>query len=221
MENKEILEEINRYRSINEYVSKLLNEQDAPPALPAPPGPADIPPAAPAAGADTTPDIGALPMPTGETEEPPKEPSADDTTEEIDITDLVNMTKSIKKDMDDKTDTQSAAIEKMDGVFNKLSELESKLAEMDNVIQKIDQLSAKIEEIKPKTPIEKLEMKTLDSYPFNQKPIDFFNQKQEEMRASGKNQYVLTKDDVENYSKDLIAKSFNPEEDQEFMPIKF
>ena len=30
------------------------------------------------------------------------------------------------------------------------------------------------------------------------------------MRASGKNEYILTKNDIENYGKYVIMKSFNP-----------
>jgi hypothetical protein len=73
--------------------------------------------------------------------------------------------------------------------------------------------------MKPETPQEKLEMRSLDSYPFNQKPNEFFNQKQGEMRASGKNEYVLTKQDVQDYSPDTIKTSFNP--DQEENEFKF
>jgi len=35
------------------------------------------------------------------------------------------------------------------------------------------------------------------------------------MRKSGKNEYVLTKDDVANYSNDQIKQTFNPEEQED------
>jgi hypothetical protein len=54
-----------------------------------------------------------------------------------------------------------------------------------------------------------LELRSLDSYPFNQKPQEFFAQKQGEMQMTGKNEYVLTKDDVDNYSRS-ITQTFNP-----------
>ena len=164
-------------------------------------------------------DAGAPPAPGGD-----ETPPASDTTEEVDVTDLVNMTKNIKQHLEDTKNENNSVVEKMDGVFNKLSELESKLSEMDSVLSKIDQLGAKIDQMKPPTPIEKLEMRSLDSYPFSQKPDQFFDQKQGEMRASGKNEYVLTKDDVENYAKENIMKSFNPdqeEDDQEYHAIKY
>ena len=193
---KKLLEEISRFRAINKYANNLLNEQDAPPAdLP----PADLPPA----------DMGTPPPADMGT------PPAESDTEEIDITDLVNMTKSIKKDVDDSKSENSGVNQKMDDVFTKLTDLEQKLSQMDSVIDKIDQLGTKIDSMKEKTPEEKLELRSLDSYPFNQNPQEFFNQKQGEMRVSGKNDYVLTKQDVNDYSKDMIKNSFNTEYDDE------
>jgi hypothetical protein len=130
------------------------------------------------------------------------------------------MTKSIKKQLDDVQGQgqNTDATQKMDDIFNKLGELETKLSEMDNVIAKIDKLGAEIEQAKPKTPMEKLEMRSLDSYPFSKNPSEFFNEKQQEMKASGKNEYVLTKNDVENYGKYEIMKSFNPKaEENDYM----
>jgi polyhydroxyalkanoate synthesis regulator phasin len=241
----QIQEELKRYLEINKYTTELLNEQVVPPdqeeKLPTEPGAeSGTPPAAPAplepppggapdtggipsaSDAGGTPPEGDLP-PIGDV--PPKDGDlgGDDTTEEIYITDLVNMTKNIKQQLDAKTNDDSGTIQKMNDVFAKLDDLSAKLGEMDSVIAKIDELGAKVEQMKPPTPVEKLEMRSLDSYPFNQNPTDFFNQKQGEMRASGKNEYVLTKDDVENYAKNEIVNSFNKpaEEDQEYKDVKF
>jgi hypothetical protein len=76
-------------------------------------------------------------------------------------------------------------------------------------------VGATVEANKPKTEVEKLEMRSLDSYPFNEKPQEFFAHKQGEMRASGKNEYVLTKDEIDNYSPDQIRTSFNPQEEED------
>ena len=138
----------------------------------------------------------------------PEAPSND--VEEIDITDLVNMTKSIKNDMDDTKSEHQGVISKMDDVFGKLNDLEQKLSNMDAVLAKIDELGSKVEQMKTPTPEEKLELRSLDSYPFSQNPQQFFDSKQQEMRASGKNEYVLTKDEVTNYS-DTIRDTFNPD----------
>jgi hypothetical protein len=194
---KKLLEEVSRFRAINKYAKNLLNEQDVPMDAGLPPADADVPPM----------DAGAPPADMGV--------PVEDNTEEIDITDLVNMTKSIKKDVDDSKSEHLGVTEKMDSVFTKLTDLEQKLSQMDSVIDRIDQLGTKIDSMKEKTPEEKLELRSLDSYPFNQNPQEFFSQKQGEMKVSGKNDYVLTKQDVDDYSKDMIKNSFNPEEEQD------
>lgn len=204
---KKLLEEVARFNQINRYAQKLMKEQE----LPLPGGEGDVPAETPPPPAEGTPPMGA--------ETPPAEatPPPLSNTEEIDITDLVNMTKSIKKDVEDSKTEHSGVLGKMDDVFSKLDELESKLASMDNIISKIDELGSKIQQIKEPSPQEKLQMRSLDSYPFNQNPQQFFSQKQEEMRASGKNEYVLTKDDIENYSQETIKDTFNTQdEDDEF-----
>ena len=108
----------------------------------------------------------------------------------------------------------------MDDLFTKLGDLEQKLSAKDNIVAKIDQLGQEVKEMKPETPQEKLEMRSLDSYPFNQKPNDFFNQKQQEMKQSGKNEYILTKNDVTNYPQD-IKTTFNPNNNEEVDEYKF
>ena len=223
MLEKKLLEEVKRFNAINKYGKKMIVEQEAPPAddplagdVPPPPPagdaaePTDVPPpAGDAMGGDVPPppgdEMGATPM----------DDSMGGDTEEIDITDLVNMTKNIKNDLENNKQDNSAVINKMDDVFTKLNDLESKLAQMDQVMAKIDQLGATVEANKPKTEVEKLEMRSLDSYPFNEKPQEFFAHKQGEMRASGKNEYVLTKDDVENYPVDQIRTSFNQEDQKD------
>jgi hypothetical protein len=210
MLEKKLQEELNRYRAINRYGSKMIMEQDAP-ALDAPAG--DLPPADPALDApagDLPPAEPALDAPAGDL------PPADGMdTEEIDITDLVNMTKNIKNDLENNKTDNASVIGKMDDVFTKLGDLEQKLAQMDAVMAKIDELGAKVEASKPKTGVEKLEMRSLDSYPFNEKPQEFFAHKQGEMAASGKNEYVLTKDEVNNYPTDIIKTSFNPDQQED------
>lgn len=224
MIEKKLQEELDRFRSINKYAKKLMLEQDAPPPPPAP-GEEDTPPPPDATATDAPP-----PPPAGgdtpppPTDAPMTDPSlppdgADATgmedTQEMDITDLVNMTTSIKKDIEAHKQDNGTVIAKMDDAFAKLNDLEQQLNQMNALMAKIDQLDAKMDVMKEKTPEEKLEMRSLDSYPFNQNPQQFFAKKQEDMRNSGKNEYVLTKDDVQNYSNDTIKTSFNPDEDEE------
>ena len=200
-----------RYKQINKYGSKMIMEQEVP-EVPAPEGDTPAPEAAEDPMALDTP---VSDEPSVDTPEAPAEDVAADSTEEIDITDLVNMTKSIKNNIDDNKADHVSVLNKMDDVFSKLGELEAKLGEMDQVVAKIDQLGAQVQQMKPETPQEKLEMRSLDSYPFNQRPNQFFAQKQGEMQASGKNEYVLTKQDIEDYSPDTIKTSFNQDETED------
>lgn len=202
MLEKKLHEELMRFNAINRYSKNMITEQDLPPADPNAPMDPNMPP----------PPMDAPPM-----EVPPMDTSASDSTEEIDITDLVNMTKSIKKDIESKKTENDNVNNKMDDVFSKLTELEGKLSQMDQLMSKIDQLGSKVETMKEPNAQEKLEMRSLDSYPFSQNPQQFFAMKQDDMRKAGKNEYVLTKHDIESYPRESIIKTFNPlEQDDEF-----
>lgn len=220
-----INEELKRFNSLYNY--KFIIEQEAVednqelPPLPdqggentqIPPAPNEtLPPMPTDSGSELppVPDDTNTPALVPPSEQPESDESA---TEEIDVTELVNITRSLKKDIEATKDKDNSSTQKMDSLFSKLGDLENKLSSMDSLITKIDSLSQKVENMKPPTPVEKLEMRSLDSYPFNQKPNDFFNEKQQQMRMSGKNEYVLTKDEVENYGKDEIRKSFFPVDD--------
>jgi hypothetical protein len=195
-----ILEEIARYNSINSYIV----EQDA--TLPPPPGedPNALPPAggAPAPVAPATPAVPAGPQPVDLENDPDVEKvgEGDDKgkTEEMDITDLVKSQKKVEEKQE----------EYFENLFQHLDNLESKLGEMDGIMSKLNDLEMKIEKYREKTPQEKLELRTLDSGPFNQKLSQFFDDKEEDMEKSGKNEYILTQDEVEDYSPIEIKKTF-------------
>jgi hypothetical protein len=229
MLEKKLLEELNRFKEINKYGKTMIMEQEATP----PPPPTDDPAAAGApppppadmgAGAPPPPpaDMGAgAPPPSGlDTGTTGATPPPNDTTEEVDITDLVNMSKSMKDDVEKVKSDNSNVVGKMDDLFTKLDDLEKKLGDMNQIVAKIDELGAKVEANKPKSEVEKLEMRSLDSYPFNEKPQEFFAQKMGQMKASGKNEYVLTKDDVSNYPQD-IKNTFNEKNDDDIDGYKF
>jgi hypothetical protein len=203
--DKKILEEIQRYKSINNYIS----EQDAIDDL-----------TAPLPGAETAPEIGAEATPPAPEAEVTPEPIDVETdpdvekidnegkseenkedssgTEELDITELVDAQKNIQTKQDDY----------FENLFNQLNTLEQKLGEMDTIMTKLNSLENKIEKYREKTPQEKLELRSYDSYPFNQKLSQFFDDKQEEMEKTGKNDYVLTADDVTDINVNDIKTSF-------------
>ena len=220
---KQILEELKRFNQINSYV---LNEQpegapveDVPPPPADPAAPADTaPPADPAAAptdpaAAPAPDAGATEVPEPvdvendpDVEEVDSEKETEEgDTEEIDITDLVTSQQEIQAKQD----------EFMDTMFSKLDDLAGKLENMDQIMDKINDLESKFEKYRTKTPEEKLELRSLDSYPYNQKLTDFFDDKEQEMQQTGKNEYVLTSDEVENFSPNEVKKTFNNYDNEE------
>ena len=205
---KKILEEIYRYKSINKY----LNEQEVPPPpgdVPPPPG-GDVPPppgGAPPAGAPAPDAAAGAPAPVDPATDPDVEEvgKEGDETEELDITDLVNSQKNVETKQE----------EYFENLFNQIKGLEDKLKEMDNIVTSLNSLEQKVEKFRPKTAQEKLELRSLDSGPFKQKLSDFFADKQEEMEKTGKNEYILTTDDVEDYSPNEIEDTFNDWSDDE------
>jgi hypothetical protein len=198
-----ILEEIARYNSINSYIV----EQDAT----LPPAPGEDPNAAPAGGAPAPADPNVAPAapaaPAGpqpvDLENDPDvekvgEGDSEGKTEEMDITDLVKSQKKVEQKQE----------EYFENLFQHLDNLENKLGEMDGIMSKLNDLEMKVEKYREKTPQEKLELRSLDSGPFNQKLSQFFDDKEEDMEKSGKNEYILTQDDVEDYSPIEIKKTF-------------
>lgn len=205
MDNKmkiddKIISELKRYNSINKYIT----EQDA--TLPPPPD--DAPPVD--AGLAPPPaDMGATPPPApvtgGTTVDIESDPDVekigdekDGNKEELEITDLVTSQKNAETKQE----------EYFESLFKHIESLEGKLSEMDNIVNKLNDLENKIEKYRVKTPEEKLELRSLDSGPFNQKLTDFFDDKQEDMKKTGKNEYILTQDEVQDYSPLEIKKSF-------------
>ena len=215
-----IIEELRRYNKINNYIL----EQDAAPAIPPPP-PGAVSGDAPDAGALPPPDAGtdaaATTPPTAEpvdiTNDPDVEKVGDESseetgTEELEITDLVKSQKNIETKQE----------EYFNNLFNQLSNLESKLNDMGSIFTKLNDIESKIEQYREKTAQEKLELRSLDSGPFNQKLSDFFVDKEEEMEKSGKNEYVLTTDEVEDFTPSEIKTTFNDfGEDSQYKPLKY
>jgi hypothetical protein len=211
--DKKIISEIERYKNINNYIL----EQAAPPpdlgplapeggegeGAPPPPAPAEAtPPPAPDAGpqkidVDNDPDVEKVDD-KGKSED--KGDADDEGTETLDITDLVDSQKNIENKQN----------EYFENLFSQIQNLESKLGEMDNIMNKLNALENKIEKYREKTPQEKLELRSLDSYPFNQKLSQFFDDKQEDMEKTGKHDYILTTDDVKDINVNDIKNSFQP-----------
>jgi hypothetical protein len=212
--DKKILSEINRYKSINKYITEQTEETEIPPVPGEDLGPLSPEPGAVGATAPAAPV--APPPPAAPTSEPldvandPDVELIDDEggseendeggSEELDITELVNSQNTIQTKQD----------EYFENLFSQLNDLQSRLGEMDNIMSKLNTLENKIEKYREKTPQEKLELRSYDSYPFNQKLSQFFDDKSEEMEKTGKNDYVLTSDEVQDINVNDIKNSFQP-----------
>jgi hypothetical protein len=208
--DRKIIEELTRYNKINNYIFEQEVGGEVPPL------PDEVPPSE----EDTAlPDTGAeeIPEPVDVENDPDVEEIGDESTEggldtegsgteELDVTELVKTQQNIS----DKQD------EYMEDMMSKLTDLTSKLGEMDKIVDRINSIEDKIEKYRTKTPEEKLQLRSLDSYPYNQKLTDFFMDKSEELEKTGKNEYVLTDDEVENYSEKDVKDSF----DKPFQEVK-
>jgi hypothetical protein len=224
--DQKILNEINRYHKINNYILEQAGPPPPPPPLegedplampnaPATP-PGEVSPIPPTAPGGTDPLSTTEPQPidvtmdddvTAINDEGDSEENDDEGggSEELDITDLVTSQKSI----------ETKQGEYFDNLFGQINRLESKLSEMDKIFDKLTSMERTIEKYREKTPEEKLELRTYDSYPFNQKLSDFFDDKKVEMEKSGKNEYVLTTDDITEINPDEIKNTFNSDDEED------
>jgi hypothetical protein len=137
--------------------------------------------------------------------------------EEIDVTDIIK-----KSDEASEFAKQALTVGQENGQFlksltDKLSNLETQLSKMDSIASKITKLEQDI-----KTPEEKLELRSLDSYPFNMKLTDYWEEKaakDKNYRISGgettvdgeEKEYVITPEMIDDLNPTDIKASFVPE----------
>ena len=134
------------------------------------------------------------------------EPSED--TVEVDVTDIVDNTESTKTSVE-------GVSTKMDELLSKLTDLENQVSGMDKVIDKIESLEKEIEKRNP-TPVERLEMRSMESFPYSVKLTDFWKDKEGyEATEENEEEYVLRQSDVENFDRNEIKSSFNARDREE------
>ena len=213
--DKKILEEITRFNSINRYI----NEQELPPppvedplADPLAAGAPPVDPLAdPAAAAVPPVDPAAVPpapeSPTGDIPQPvdiendpdvEKVGEGDSNTQELDVTELVKSQKNVEEKQE----------EYFQQLFSHLENLENKLGEMDSIVNQLNSLEAKVEKYRNKSPEEKLKLRTLDSGPFDQTLSQYFEDKEDDFEKLGRDEYILTNDEVSDFSPKEIQKTF-------------
>ena len=214
----DLSETLKRYNLLTEYkfyVPRMdeddiyLDEQDVPMD--------DVPTEEVPTEEPTTPEMGMTPEPTMDTTTPPMGGESTGGEVEVDVTDIVKDTKETK-------DAVNSGNQKVDELLNKLKDLETKLASMDSLTTKIDNLENEFEKRNP-TPEEKLEMRSLDSFPYNLKLTDYWSGKEGAYnvlnndnnnvvpmgKEPAEKEYVLTQDEIENdYSEGDVSDSFYP-----------
>ena len=133
---------------------------------------------------------------------------------EVDVTSIVKGSQEAKA-------AAEQSNSKMEELLNNFKELESRLSAMSVLSTKIDNLEQEIEKRNP-TPEERLEMRSLSSYPFNQKLTDYWSEKEGFYDVMNKNsekketEYVLDKDAIESdYNQNTVKNSFNANEYEE------
>lgn len=156
---------------------------------------------------------GEINAPDAEAPAPEAEPAGDEV--ELDVTDIVQKSDEAKQASDE-------ANMKIDQLMAKLGELESKLPNMDMFGQKLEDLEKEITKRNP-TENEKLEMRSMDSYPYNLKLTDYWNTEDdsdyeisngEGQSFEKEEELVLTQDEVDStYSDNKIKDTFDYEEE--------
>lgn len=140
-----------------------------------------------------------------------EELSVDEPEEEVelDVTELVASADEAKASAD-------SANAKVDQLMGMVGKLEAQLNDVNSIGAKIDNLENELEKRAP-TPEEKIEMRSLDSYPYNLKLTDFWKTQEgkydvlsNDEEEGTPTEYTLTKDDVDSdYSEAQIKSSLD------------
>jgi len=139
--------------------------------------------------------------------------SEESDVEEIDVTQIINKS-------DEAKDMAKQAVSAAQKNSEYLETLSQRFDTIANSINKLDNILAKVAKIESdiKTPEEKLELRSLSSYPFNMKLTDYWDDKAEnsnykvtsgdEVKDGETKTYTIKLDDVKNYSSEDIKSSF-------------
>lgn len=170
-------------------------------------------------------DDGSMPPPPGDDMGsdmmPPEDEGMGDDEEDYDIIDV-----------DQIADAQEKTFKRINKVGRNLGDVDDRISKLMNAIDKMETMintqNGEIESLKHElikrnpTQTEKLNLRSLDSYPFNVKPDEFWknsNSVKDNYVTYSDNsepttqEYEITEDDIENYNENDIANSFNDLDD--------
>jgi chemotaxis protein histidine kinase CheA len=133
--------------------------------------------------------------------------------EEIDVTAIVTKSEEAKAAAEKAFNVSQQNSEFMKQMTDRLSNLTNQLSKMDQILSRVAKIESDI-----KTPEEKLELRSLDSYPFNLKLTDFWEDKaktNQHYKITGgesekEERFEISLDDIKNFSDVDIKKSFTP-----------
>lgn len=142
--------------------------------------------------------------------------------EDENVIDVDDLTKAQEK-TNDKVNAVGKDLGKVDTRIEKLLGAIDKLEDMfDKNNQDIESLRQEFEKRNP-TQTEKLNLRSLDSYPFNAKPNEYWDNKAQNSNYSAyadndeptTQEYVITNNDVDDFTDSAVADSFNIPSDWE------
>lgn len=140
---------------------------------------------------------------------------------ELDVTELVDKTDNAVESSEEAKKSSDEANQKLMKLMKNFSDLESKISSMDQLGKKIEDLQQDIVKRNP-TDVEKLEMRSFNSYPYNIKLTDYWNDKHqgydvdngEGQKFKEDEEYVLKQEDVDNeYSELSVRNTFEYDEE--------
>lgn len=152
------------------------------------------------------------------------EETADDETEEIDVTDIVKRADDAKGYAEKAVAAAEQGKNMIQDLMSKFDALQTSLSKIDTVANELNVIKSDLQAQKPK---EKLELRSLDSYPFNVKLTDYWDDEKlkdnyeiTSRKPDGKSSdgdvkvWKLNPEEVKDYSSTDIKKSFVPESKQ-------
>ena len=151
-----------------------------------------------------------------------EDPMGGEPGDEDEVIDVDDLTKAQEK-VNDKVNSVGRDLGKVDSRIEKLiGAIEGLEAMFDKNNQEISDLKKEFEKRNP-TQTEKLNLRSLDSYPFKVRPTDYWRDKAENSNYSAyadnseptTQEYVITNNDIDDFTEREIADSFSLDDDLE------